>query len=119
MDDERYQRYRTWRTEAERRCRLVGEEPAVSRLPRAVDVRAIRQRLGKVLGGKPITQEAFARRFGFSYSAVRDWERGKCTPDTASRVLLLVIDATPHAVDAAIDAATEHSQARQPAELHV
>ena len=119
MDDERYVRYRTWRTEAERRCRLAGEPPAVSRLPRAVDVRAIRERLGRVLGGKPITQEAFARRFGFSYSAVRDWERGKCAPDTASRVLLLVIDATPHAVDAVIAAAAECSPPQRPAEMHV
>lgn len=119
MDDPCYTRYLVWRTEAQRRCRLTSEPPAVSRLPQAVDVRAIRERLGKVLGGKPITQEAFAQRFGFSYSAVRDWERGKCAPDTASRVLLLVIDATPHAVDAVIDAAAERSQPRQSAELHV
>lgn len=119
MDDLHFQRYQRWRTEAARMRRVAAEPPAASRLPAGVDVAAIRQRLGHVLGGKPITQDAFARRFGFSYSAVRDWERGKCTPDTASRVLLLVIDATPHAVDAVIDAAAEYSQARQPTELHV
>ncbi len=119
MDEERYLRYCTWRTEAARRCRLASEPPTASRLPSAVDVRAIRQRLGQVLGGQPITQAAFARRFGFSLSAVRDWEQGKCAPDTASRVLLLVIDASPHAVDAVIDAAIERGQAQQPVELHV
>lgn len=118
VDDERYQRYCTWRTEAVRRCRLASEPPAASRLPPVVDVRAIRQRLGEVLGGKPITQEAFARRFGFSVAAVRAWERRRCVPDAASRVLLLVIDASPHAVDAAIDAATDHGRAVRPAELH-
>lgn len=116
MDDERYERYQIWRTEAQRRCRLASEPPATVRLPPAVDVKAIRERLGKVLGGKPITQEAFARRFGFSVAAVRAWERGRCVPDAASRVLLLVIDASPHAVDAVIDAA-QHGRTVRRAEL--
>jgi len=119
VDDERYLRYRTWRTETLRRCRLASEPPTASRLSPAVDVRAIRQRLGEVLGGKPITQDAFARRFGFSVAAVRAWERRRCVPDAASRVLLLVIDASPHAVDAVIDAAVDHGRAVPSVEMHV
>lgn len=118
VDDVRYSKYAIWRTEAQRRCRLVGEPSVVSRLPPAVDVQAIRARLGGMLGEKPITQEAFARRFGFSLSAVRDWEQGRCLPDPASRVLLLVIDASPHAVDAVIDAVGERGEDLRPAELH-
>lgn len=119
VDDLRYAKYASWRTEAQRRCRLVGEPSVVSRLPPAVDVRAIRERLGMMLGEKPVTQEAFARRFGFSLSAVRDWEQGRCVPDPASRVLLLVIDANPHAVDAVIDAAGEYGQDLHPPELRI
>ena len=66
--------------------------------PAAVNVRAIRKMLG-------ITQQAFARRFGFTVAAVRDWEQGRCQPEAAARVLLLVIAHNPSAVDDAIRAA--------------
>ena len=66
--------------------------------PAPLDVRAIRKRLG-------MTQSAFAQRFGFTAASVRDWEQGRYQPDKATRVLLLVIDKEPEAVDRALAAA--------------
>ena len=62
-----------------------------------VDVRAIRKGLG-------LSQTAFANRFGFSPSAVREWEYGRRQPEAAARVLLLVIAHSPETVDAALQA---------------
>lgn len=60
-------------------------------VPRRVDVKAIRKRLG-------MTQAQFANTFGFTLHAVRNWEQGKRTPEGAARVLLLVITREPAAV---------------------
>lgn len=65
--------------------------------PASVDVRAIREGLG-------LSQAAFARRFGFSPGAVREWEQGRRQPEAAARVLLLVIARSPETVDEAIQA---------------
>ena len=73
---------------------LTGTRPA-ARLwtpPATVDVKAIRGRTG-------LSQVAFARRYGFSPDAVRDWEQGRRRPEQAARTLLLVIDKEPEAVD--------------------
>ncbi len=59
--------------------------------PDAIDVRAIRDRLG-------LSRRAFAEKFGLAIAAVRDWEQGLRRPDPAARVLLLVIDRSPDAV---------------------
>ncbi len=65
--------------------------------PAAVDVRTIRE-------GLSLSQPAFARRFGFSLGAVREWEQGRRQPEAAARVLLLVIARSPETVDEAIQA---------------
>lgn len=70
----------------------------VLHVPDNVDVRAIRDDLG-------LSQDAFAKRFGFSLAAVRDWEQQRRTPEQAARVLLLVIAHEPAAVDRALAAA--------------
>jgi putative transcriptional regulator len=70
----------------------------VLHVPDNVDVRGIRADLG-------LSQEAFAKRFGFSLAAVRDWEQQRRTPEQAARVLLLVIANDPAAVDRALAAA--------------
>ena len=54
-------------------------------------MRGIRLKLG-------LTQEAFAQRFGFKVSAVRDWEQGRKQPEAATRTLLLVIETDPELV---------------------
>jgi putative transcriptional regulator len=38
-----------------------------------------------------MSQEAFARSFCFSVSAVREWEQGRRRPEAAARTLLRVI----------------------------
>ena len=71
-------------------------EPARVHLrPGAVDVRAIRTRLG-------LSRPAFAERFGLAVAAVRDWEQGLRRPDPAARVLLLVISRSPEVVAEAV-----------------
>jgi putative transcriptional regulator len=60
--------------------------------PAEVDVRAIRARTG-------LSQTRFARRFGFSPGAVKEWEHGRRRPEAAARVLLLVIASRPDVVD--------------------
>lgn len=71
----------------------------VLHVPETVDVRSIRKRLD-------LTQEEFALKYGFSLSAVRHWEQGTRQPETAARVLLLVIDRASEAVDQALYGAT-------------
>ena len=70
-------------------------EPPRAFVPPPVDVAAIRKRLG-------LSQDRFARRYGFSPSAVRDWEQRRRTPEPAARTLLIVIDREPQAVDRAL-----------------
>lgn len=66
--------------------------------PAAVDVRAIRKRLGR-------SQSEFARQFGFGLATVRDWEQGRYQPDQAARSYLLVIEREPEIVQRALQAA--------------
>ena len=61
----------------------------------AIDVRAVRERL-------ELTQEQFALRYGLDVDAVRNWEAGRRTPDTAAQSYLRAIDADPAAVEAAL-----------------
>jgi putative transcriptional regulator len=79
---------------------LTGKrEPArVHHPPAAVDVRAIRRKIG-------LSQAEFAARFGFSLGAVREWEQGRRRPEQSARTLLLVIDRAPEVVLAALAAA--------------
>jgi putative transcriptional regulator len=64
---------------------------------RPVDVASLRKRLG-------MSQAAFARTFGLSVGAVRDWEQGRCAPDRPAQTLLRVIDRNPKAVEQALAA---------------
>ncbi len=66
--------------------------------PMQVDVRAIRAKTG-------LSQVNFANRFGFSASAVREWEQGRRQPEASARVLLLVIASKPEVVDEVLAAA--------------
>lgn len=60
-----------------------------------VNVRQVRQDSG-------LTQQAFAKTFGFTLGAVRDWEQGRKRPDRAARILLAVIRAAPEAVSSTV-----------------
>jgi putative transcriptional regulator len=61
----------------------------------AVDVRAVRQRLG-------LSQSEFAAKFGFQPATLRNWEQGRTRPDGPARVLLVVIARHPEAVEDAL-----------------
>jgi len=64
-------------------------------VPEKIDVRKIRRRLG-------LSQEAFAQKYGFALSAVRDWEQGRRTPVRSARILLKIVDKEPEAVSRAL-----------------
>jgi putative transcriptional regulator len=64
-------------------------------VPRDVDARAIRQKLG-------LSQGAFAARFGIPVATLRDWERRRRRPEGPGRVLLTVIEREPDAVSRAL-----------------
>lgn len=53
-------------------------------VPRAVDVKRIRTKLG-------MTQMEFSRTFGFSLSGLRKWESHQRQPEGPARVLLKMI----------------------------
>ena|SRR5438045_4305466 len=90
-------------------ARQISEDPdtapifsakqiAAARRVRAADVedvKALRTRLG-------LSQEAFARRFGFSVDAIRQYEGGRRTPTGPIRTLLRVIAREPDAVTRAL-----------------
>lgn len=63
--------------------------------PSPDDIRGIRQRLG-------LSQEEFARRFGFSVETIRNYEQGHRRPTGPARVLLRVIADEPDAVTRAL-----------------
>jgi putative transcriptional regulator len=65
--------------------------------PRLPDARAIRRKLG-------LSQQEFAKRFGFSLRTVQEWEQGRAIPDGPARVLLRVIEKSPKAVERAVAA---------------
>ena len=64
-------------------------------VPEKIDVRKIRTRLG-------LSQEAFAKTYGFALSAVRDWEQGRRRPERSARVLLKIVEKEPEAVTRAL-----------------
>jgi putative transcriptional regulator len=67
-------------------------------VPANIDVKALRKRL-------KLSQAAFAARFGFGLSRLKDWEQGRSHPDSALRAYLLVIEREPEAVQRALEAA--------------
>jgi putative transcriptional regulator len=64
-------------------------------VPEEVDVKGIRARLG-------LSQEEFAHMYGFTISAVRDWEQGRRRPERSARILLKIVDKEPEAVTRAL-----------------
>jgi putative transcriptional regulator len=74
------------------RIRVTGVQ---ANRPTAINVLAIRQRLG-------LSQSKFAARFGFTAATVRNWEQGRTQPDGPARVLLAVIAHHPDAVEDAL-----------------
>lgn len=76
----------------------VDEKAYRIHVPASVDVRALRRKLR-------LSQDQFARRFGFTTARIRDWEQGRSKPDGAVRAYLLVITRAPDTVARALAAA--------------
>jgi len=70
---------------------------ALAHFQRAVDVKAIREKLS-------LTQAQFATTFHLSLATVRAWEQGQSLPDPVARTLLRVIERNPEAVKDALAA---------------
>jgi len=64
-------------------------------VPAAVDVKAIREKAR-------MSQDEFARQYGFSKRSLEQWEQGRRTPTGASRAFLVVIASEPDAVHRAL-----------------
>lgn len=62
-----------------------------------LDVVEVRKKTG-------LSQEDFAQRFRINIGTLRNWEQGVRAPEGPARVLLMVIDKEPEAVDRAIKA---------------
>jgi putative transcriptional regulator len=71
------------------------ESQYVVHIPAEIDVKRIRGRLG-------LTQQEFAKRFGFNITTLRHWEQGRRVPDGTARAYLRVIDREPQAVQKAL-----------------
>jgi putative transcriptional regulator len=72
-----------------------GVRKHVIRVPVSVDVKAIRRRLH-------LSQKRFADEYGFTLSAVRDWEQGRRRPERPTRILLKIIAYDPAIVERAL-----------------
>jgi putative transcriptional regulator len=85
MNGRRYAIWKQQREEELRVRRAATRPPIATSLPETLDVAAIRM----ALSGRPhaVTQDRFARRFGFSLGAVRDWEQGRRKPEGARAVV--------------------------------
>lgn len=60
-------------------------------VPKKVNVKAIRKRLG-------MTQQQFSLTFGFAERTLKSWEAGEREPESYARILLKVIEKNPAAV---------------------
>jgi DNA-binding transcriptional regulator YiaG len=83
----------------------VGIDARRHQVPAAVDVAALRNRLG-------LTQEEFAVRFGLSVATVRNWEQQRSYPDQAARGYLTVIATDTEAAERAVEVGEEALMAR-------
>lgn len=80
---------------------MAGTKPISEWIPpEVVDVFSIRQGARNPQNRYcPMSQAAFARRYGFTASAMADWEQGRRKPDPAARTLLAMIQKDQQAVD--------------------
>jgi putative transcriptional regulator len=76
----------------------ADDKEFVVHMPAQFDVKALRKKL-------KLSQAAFAARYGFGLSRLKDWEQGRSQPDSALRAYLLVIAREPEAVQRALEAA--------------
>jgi putative transcriptional regulator len=49
--------------------------------------------------GKPLSQDAFARRIGVAVGTLRNWEQRRRRPEGPARVLLALLEKNPRLVE--------------------
>lgn len=64
-------------------------------VPATINVKAIREKVS-------MSQDEFARQYGFSKRSLEQWEQGRRNPTGASRAFLVVIASEPDAVHRAL-----------------
>jgi putative transcriptional regulator len=69
---------------------------ARAHIPEHINVQEIRLRLD-------LTQEAFASRYGFAITTLRNWEQGIREPTGPARVLLMLLEKDPKGIEKIID----------------
>lgn len=79
-------------------------KPAKLHVPPEIDVRAIRTKLS-------LSQDDFARAFGFTINQIKDWEQGRARPIGGVRAYLMIIDRAPKEVLKILRAAADSNQA--------
>jgi putative transcriptional regulator len=72
-----------------------GSKTHKVKIPKAVNVRAIRAKLH-------MSRQEFAKHFGFSIRTLEKWEQGIRQPESSARAYLVVIENNPKAVEAAL-----------------
>jgi putative transcriptional regulator len=80
----------------EREFQALGVRAERRRVPDAVDLAAVRARLG-------LSREAFAARFALEPRTIEGWEQGRFLPDSPARILLKLIERDPDAVEAVLE----------------
>ena len=65
----------------------------------AIPLKTPRVSIADVRRSFGLSQEEFARRFGFELRTLRNWEQGRNKPDPAIEVLLAVIEKHPEIID--------------------
>ncbi len=87
-------------------AQLNGSSPAPkTRSLKGADLRQLRGRL-------MLSQEGFARRYGFTLTTLRNWEQGLRQPDAAVRAYLTVISRDPKRVAALFNGASPETLAQ-------
>jgi DNA-binding transcriptional regulator YiaG len=81
----------------------LGVETHVIETP-SLDVKRIREKLG-------LSQFEFALKFDLELDTVQNWEQGRNVPDSATQLLLKIIETTPETVEAVL---TPMRQPKQP-----
>ena len=61
-------------------------------IPDTIDIKSLRNDRG-------LSQKDFAERYGFTLSAIKDWEQGRRRPERAARILLAIIKKQPQLVE--------------------
>jgi len=87
--------------------RVIADLAAVGVRARAIVVPNVDVR--KVREGLLISQVEFATRFGLEVDTLRNWEQDRHSPDKPARVLLKLIEQSPHLVEEALTNDRLHS----------